>query len=368
MPANFELEYKLQAKCRTITMSIESILHKMSRQTMQRLSEVQRDPTTWDKSWFASYIKSLFEGMSTTPFLLLHDSIKTTWSIHDGGHRDHVIQEFMKGSFGVRLQKDTNDMFWYYDNPSVKKFANHNNMQLSDAYKEKFIMTDVTVVTYTDLNEVEKAELFRRVNTALDPSPGEHINAIVNSPLNELVKALAREHELKQCLPLGGEKKKKRCHLLEKIAVVALNFYSFKSDGLERTEGGDSFPPVYEKLMTKEAENPEQYPPDRFKQNFDDTVNVLDSVDLARARMRDMQAVSNILNKTPVTGVHITTSVLSQFLKDTTSPATPETPWVDMWNGSESKNNSGCIKNIRDMREAFKMWHTARTAAASSVL
>ena len=181
------------------------------------------------------------------------------------------------------------------------------------------------------------------------------------------MKKLAKKYEATKCLPLGGDKKKKRCYLLEKIAVVAFNLYSNKSDGLEHTEGGKKFLGTYEGLMAKEKANPELYSPTKLEENFADTVAVLDSVE-TKPRARDMLAISNVLNNSPVPDVQFTTTLLSSFLQATTCPGTPESPWVYEWNlikkgknGDNGEGNSGCMKNIRRMRSAVALWHSSQT-------
>lgn len=365
MPDDFKLQYDLQNKHETTTYTIRSLMDIMEEQE-QRLSAQQRDSTTWDPSWCSQYIKSLFEGMNTTPFLLLRDSSNDGLVIHDGGHRDHVIQEFTKGRIGVRLDDIENNIYWFVNNPSVQKNKQHNNVLLSKRWTRKFKTSTVQVDMFTDLNTNECTELFRRINTSLDLSAGEQINAFPTTPINDMVRDLSIAHSEEKCLPVGGEKGSKRKYLQEKIGLLAFNLYSPKSDGLEHTEGGKLFVAKYKKFLDKELSDPEAYPTSKLKRNFSIVLKVMDSIERT-PRVRDMVAVSNIANISPVEDVVFTLDMLTHFLRATTTTPTKhnDAPWVGLWNLTHNKDgimekakqNSGSIPSIRQMRTAAKLWY-----------
>lgn len=362
---NFSLQFDLQSKRKTTTFSVQLLMLRMQEQK-QRLSDIQRDPTTWDPAWCSQYIKSLFEGMNTTPFLLLYNSKTLETEIHDGGHRDYVIQEFMKGNFGVKLDNVENNVYWFTDNPSVKKKTKDNNMLLSKKWSQKFLQSEVEVDTFTDLTNAESTELFRRINTSLDLSAGEQINALRSTPINSMVKDLSIKYSDQKCLPTGGDKQSKRKYLQEKIGVLAFNLYSQKSDGLEHTEGGHGFVAKYKELLDKEMSDPSAFPCSKLERNFSIVHKVMGSIEHTHsARSRDMIALSSIENNSPVSNVKFTAAMLTQFYRTTTCPQTQEAPWIGLWNlthdehgvQDKHKNNSGSLVAIRKLRTAAKVWY-----------
>lgn len=365
MSVNLSLEFNLQAKRKSKTTSVSYLVGLTGE---KRLSDIQRDPSTWDPLWGPEYIKSILEGTVTTPFILLKDSQDESIELHDGGHRDWNLARFTQGEFGVDLKfADTEPAMYWYATPKSKRPTNENNVIMNKTWRKRFDNSEVSIVEYTDLTAVEKAELFRRTNQQLSLSVGEQINAIPNSPMTAMLKKLKQKHE--KVLPDGGEKKAKRNTALEKLALLALNVYSNKIDGLEHTEGGTQMLKKYLALVDKESLSPDEYPVTKLEKNITDTVAVLQSVEIAgKSRLvRDMVAVSSVLACSPIQGRVFTKDELSKFLGSTVCDSSKNKVWIGMWKGEFTIDGSrkddsrythtGDIKKIRAMREAVKLWY-----------
>ena len=371
MPEKWSLEFNLQGKRKSKTTSV-SYLVGLTGENEKRLSADQRDPTTWKPEWYPEYIESVLEGKATTPFILLKDTNDESVEIHDGGHRDHALSGFKAGDFGVELKfTDKAPVKIWYTAPKKKCTLSKNSMIMNATWRKRFMNSEITIVEYTDLTPTEKSELFCRTNKQLSLSVGEQINAIPNSPVTTMLKAMKQKHTGN--LPDGGENKAKRNTALEKLAILALNVYSDKVDGLEHTEGGTQMLDKYFALVEKERLSSEGYPVAKLEKNITDTVAVLKSIEIeGKGRLvRDMVAVSSVLSCSPVDGYVFTNDDVSKFLSTTVCASGKNKTWIGMWKGEltiDGKKDvgryihSGDIKKIRAMREAVKQWYESSIA------
>lgn len=151
----------------------------------------------WSKAYKRTFIKSLLEGKDIPKIYTCEvdneeDEMVEKRHILDGGHRSRAIVEYIDGNFSILL----NDGNWYkFSDEGTRESlprgtATSQTRVLPQILKKRLLNTQLQIVTYQGLDEIESRRIFNELNHSRPMTIPEIVNSH-SSLLVEQIRALS---------------------------------------------------------------------------------------------------------------------------------------------------------------------------------
>jgi len=140
----------------------------------------------WDIDYRQQLINSILDGIDL-PKIYIGDIINIGKVIIDGGHRTRTLKSFMNNEFFIVIN---DEKVFYTDDPSNNSI--HNNRILTDEEREYFNKYEISITTYTNINESMARNIFNKLQNA-EPMT---IQDVINSWESPLVDYLRNQKHL----------------------------------------------------------------------------------------------------------------------------------------------------------------------------
>jgi len=140
----------------------------------------------WDIDYRQQLINSILDGIDL-PKIYIGDIINIGKVIIDGGHRTRTLKSFMNNEFFIVIN---DEKVFYTDDPSNNSIR--NNRILTDEEREYFNKYEISITTYTNINESMARNIFNKLQNA-EPMT---IQDVINSWESPLVDYLRNQKHL----------------------------------------------------------------------------------------------------------------------------------------------------------------------------
>jgi hypothetical protein len=140
----------------------------------------------WDDDYRQQLIHSILQGIDL-PKIYIGDINNIGKVIIDGGHRTRTLNSFMNNEFFIVI---SDEKVFYTDDPSNNSIRNHRI--LTDEEREYFNKYEISITTYTNINESMARNIFNKLQNA-EPMT---IQDVINSWESPLVDYLRNQKHL----------------------------------------------------------------------------------------------------------------------------------------------------------------------------
>tara|TARA_Y100000389_G_C17470152_1_gene529682 strand:- start:3281 stop:4303 length:1023 start_codon:yes stop_codon:yes gene_type:complete len=176
-----------------------------------KLPDIQRNNTTWPKTYYREFIESIFNNSLTSPFIGSQKSALDI-SILDGGHRTEAIRRFFDGELKITCPRTKKELLYH---------------ELSEEMRAVFDDKTLICLVYEGLTPLHEETLFFRVNNSLPLHPGEIINGFSAIPMCALTKELGQLYadEIRESFVRSISKENLRGESSNVMLLILRNFH-----------------------------------------------------------------------------------------------------------------------------------------------
>jgi hypothetical protein len=176
------LENSTRLASDAVQVSVRSIVDCWNRNEY-RMPSLQRNPDTWDAEQTSKFIMSVLESRAIHNVITTNNVVAKNFDdndyfeILDGGHRTLTLAQFIDNKVSVIGETPWGHVdFKFNDMPP--------------SYRSQFLQKKLTLATYTDLSEQDKAKIFEELNSGKEVSPGEFINSKIGLEDHRFIRLL----------------------------------------------------------------------------------------------------------------------------------------------------------------------------------
>ena len=176
------LENSTRLASDAVQVSVRSIVDCWNRNEY-RMPSLQRNPDTWDKEQTSKFIMSVLESRAIHNVITTNNVVAKNLDDHDyfeildGGHRTLTLAQFIDNKVNVTGETPWGHVDFKFDD-------------MPPSYRSQFLQKKLTLATYTDLSEQDKAKIFEELNSGKEVSPGEFINSKIGLEDHRFIRLL----------------------------------------------------------------------------------------------------------------------------------------------------------------------------------
>lgn len=205
-----------------------------------KLPYIQRNTTTWPRTYYRELIESIFNNSLTSPFIGSQKSALDI-SILDGGHRTEAIRRFFDGELKITCPRTKKEVLY---------------QELSDELRAEFDDKPLICSIYEGLTDLHEETLFFRVNNSLPLHPGEIINGFSTIPLCALSKRLGIRFadEIRDSFVRSISKEDLRGESSNVMLLILRNFHSGRIVVGEKASGKKDLKELCERVRYEDID------------------------------------------------------------------------------------------------------------------